>query len=68
MKTWKTPMNLNFIPAINLKMYGTLISNQPPTKMLREIEISSEESATASMLQGILQILPMNGCSCDRNS
>ena len=36
--------DLNCIPAINLKMYGTLISNQPPTKNLREIDQITEDN------------------------
>lgn len=42
--------DLNCIPAINLKMYGTLISQQPPKKMLREIDQGSEVNSNASAL------------------
>jgi hypothetical protein len=30
--------DLNCIPSFNLRMYGTLISNQQPKKMLKEME------------------------------
>jgi hypothetical protein len=43
--------DLNCIPAINLKMYGTLISNQPPIKMLREID---EDNNRLNSLQNII--------------
>ena len=46
--------DLNCIPAINLKMYGTLISNQPPTKNMREIDQITDENANTNALLGIL--------------
>ena len=36
--------DLNCIPSFNLRLYGTMISNQPPKKMIKEIDIFKPES------------------------
>ena len=43
-----------------------MISNQPPKKMIKEIDIFKPESEIEE--KQILQILPLNGCSCNRTS